>query len=322
MTIAACVLARNSAQTIERFIASVRPHVDEVCVWLGGESTDGTPAILERLASEPGCPILVEQGEWVDYAHARNANFAMASSDYVGWFDDDEVVEGGQWLKPLLAEDPVDALSVQRIEVWREMERPFIHFPEKFVRAEFFRDGTAYWTSPVHEWMVGIPGAARRSIASPAHIRVIHHPLEQSNRHKHRRLVEESYAADPGVHLGIVLARHLVVEDQDYAAAAALLEELVEADFPPEQFLDIAGCFELLAICRKELGDEAASAAAEKQWQDLTNCSLALGAKGMHPHALGIQRTAIEVTFPLRSDDPLWDTYWNDPRTASAKGIR
>ena len=138
--------------------------------------------ILERLAGDPGAPILVERGEWHDdYAEARNASFAMASSEILSWFDDDEVLEGGRWLRPLLAEAPVDVLCIRRIEVWRDIA-PFSHFPERFVRADFFRNGTARWTSPVSEWMEGIPATARRPIASPARIRVIHHPFAQQER--------------------------------------------------------------------------------------------------------------------------------------------
>jgi len=119
-TIAACLIARNSSATIERFIASVRPHVDEVCVWLGGESSDGTPAILERLASEPGWPIRVVQGVWrAAYAAARNSSFAMASSDYLAWFDDDEVLEGGAWLREAVRSERPELVYMQRVEVRR-----------------------------------------------------------------------------------------------------------------------------------------------------------------------------------------------------------
>ena len=92
-TIAACMIVRNGSATIEPCIESVRPHVDQIVIYLGGESTDNTVEILARLAAEPGPPVIVQQGVWNDdYAEARNRSFEMASCEYVIWFDDDEPI--------------------------------------------------------------------------------------------------------------------------------------------------------------------------------------------------------------------------------------
>ncbi len=45
----ACMIVRNAEDTIERAIASIRPHVDGVFIFDTG-STDDTPEILEALA--------------------------------------------------------------------------------------------------------------------------------------------------------------------------------------------------------------------------------------------------------------------------------
>ncbi len=47
-----CLIVRDAAETLERAVGSVRPHVAELCVYDTG-STDGTIALLERLAAEP-----------------------------------------------------------------------------------------------------------------------------------------------------------------------------------------------------------------------------------------------------------------------------
>jgi hypothetical protein len=50
------VLTFNSAATIERTVASVRPHVDEVVVYDTG-SRDETLSVLNALAEFDGAPI-------------------------------------------------------------------------------------------------------------------------------------------------------------------------------------------------------------------------------------------------------------------------
>jgi glycosyltransferase involved in cell wall biosynthesis len=61
-SIAACLIVKDGAATIVRAIESVRPHVDEVCVYDTG-STDGTLELLTALAAQPGLAVVVERGE-------------------------------------------------------------------------------------------------------------------------------------------------------------------------------------------------------------------------------------------------------------------
>ncbi len=71
-TLAACLIVRNGAETIARALASIRPHVGEVCV-LDTGSTDGTLELLADLAAGPGAPIRVQRAAWHDdYARARD----------------------------------------------------------------------------------------------------------------------------------------------------------------------------------------------------------------------------------------------------------
>jgi glycosyltransferase involved in cell wall biosynthesis len=96
------MIARNAEETLEACLRSVRPWVDEVNIYLAGESTDGTVALVERLASKPGPPIRCVQGEWHDdFAWARNQSFAMVSPD-AGWIvcaDADDVLHCGAGLR-------------------------------------------------------------------------------------------------------------------------------------------------------------------------------------------------------------------------------
>lgn len=127
--IAACLITRNSAGTIERTLASIRPFVDEINVFDTG-STDDTVALLKRLNRKkvttledgagnkmkmPLAPIRVKAGGkdvplaadglLADFSWAREQSFAMASPehDWMFWLDDDDVIVGAEWLRQLAA---------------------------------------------------------------------------------------------------------------------------------------------------------------------------------------------------------------------------
>lgn len=127
--IAACLICRNSAQTIERTLDSIRPFVDEINVFDTG-STDETVSLLRRLNRKkilrvdgpegkvkvPLAPIrvkvaaktkvpLAEDGLLADFSWAREQSFAMASPehDWFFWLDDDDVIVGAEHLRALAA---------------------------------------------------------------------------------------------------------------------------------------------------------------------------------------------------------------------------
>lgn len=105
--VALCMIVKDAAETIKDCLASARPHVAEINVYLGGVSTDGTPEIIERIAAEPGSPIRVVQGEWRgDFSWARTQSYAMADPalPWRLYLDGDDVLEGGEHLPALIAE--------------------------------------------------------------------------------------------------------------------------------------------------------------------------------------------------------------------------
>lgn len=102
-SIAACMIVKDGAGSIERAILSVRPFVDEVCVFDTG-STDGTLELLDVLASTPGAPIRVQRGEWRDsFGWARERSFEMASSTWLLHLDADDVLERSHLLGATVA---------------------------------------------------------------------------------------------------------------------------------------------------------------------------------------------------------------------------
>jgi glycosyltransferase involved in cell wall biosynthesis len=299
------MIVRNGAQTIERCIASVRPHVDEICVFLGGESTDTTVEILEQLAAGPGAPLIVAQGVWRgDYAEARNEAAALASSTHVLWTEDDEVTEGGSNLRRCLARVPdVDALYVRRVGVHATDSVQYAWMPR------VVRSNLARWEGMVHESLEPTLRAARArcDAARPDQLRVIHHTVEAPGRHRHRALVDEALAGDWTAHLALCAARYLI-RDGEYDAAADALRAIIGRCSEAHEVETLEGAWRELGYCAWKLGDEATDATAAVGYQRVREERLRLDTFARYMHDL-------DVAYPIDDDDPLWATFCDDPRT-------
>lgn len=304
-TIAACLIVRNGAHTIERCIANVRPHVDEVCVYLGGESTDDTIPILERLAGAPGASLIVEQGVWNrDYAEARNAAAALASSTYVLWTEDDEVLEGGTNLRTCLARIPeLEALYVRRVGVHATDSVQYGWMPR------VVRSSLARWQGIVHESLEPTLRAARArcDAARPDLLRVIHHTVEAPGRHRHRALVDEALGRDWTAHLALCAARYLI-RDGQYAAAVDALRATIARIAEAHELETLEGAWRELGYCAWKLGDEGTDANAAAAYERVRQERLRIGTFARYMHDL-------DVAYPIEDADPVWATFCDDPRT-------
>jgi hypothetical protein len=169
--IAACLIVKDSAGTIEACLDSIRIHVDEINVYDTG-STDGTVELLERLnerelvvcnrCGRGLAPIRVKKGEWRnDFSWAREQSFKMVSdeADWLLWLDDDDIIQGA-------AEPPPDGLPGARD---RRLRLPYdyahdevgncvcVLWRERLMRREARLRG---WKGPVHEVLVPPDGTA------------------------------------------------------------------------------------------------------------------------------------------------------------------
>lgn len=82
-----CMIVRNEAEFLERCLASVAPHVDEIIIIDTG-SADETKEIAARFTAN------VFDFSWTnDFAKARNAAIAKASSPWIMMLDADEYLE-------------------------------------------------------------------------------------------------------------------------------------------------------------------------------------------------------------------------------------
>jgi len=177
-SISVCVIVRDAVETIGRALASVRPFVDEVCIYDTG-SVDGTLELLDELAGQPGAPIVVERGEWRDdFAWAREQSFAMASPEieWLLWLDADDVVEIRSNLRGLLRlAGDVDVIFAAKIlAAAGRGGNPDARILRRSARFE--------WRGVVHEHVVFEDQWARFAIANPWALRWVHWRLEGYER--------------------------------------------------------------------------------------------------------------------------------------------
>lgn len=174
MKISACLIIRDESRTLERCLASIRPHVDEICV-LDTGSVDDSPVIAKRFADKwelfSGCND--ENGLIADFSAARNRNLAMASHEALLWLDGDDELQGGEHLRRLVSEAPGSCWSyLAEYEYDHDAAgRPVtMQWRERMVApAQGFE-----WRGPVHEGLLGRAGTVPTTVMTQA-IRVVHH---------------------------------------------------------------------------------------------------------------------------------------------------
>lgn len=259
MSIAACLIVRDGIQTLTRCLASVRPHVDEVCIYDTG-STDGTLDLLAAMAATPGTPIRVERGAWHnDYARARNEAQAMASSDWLMHLDDDEVLRGGHRLRGLLGRG-ADLIYLRKTgpqspgsDMWAW------HHDLKVVR----RSLGLRWQQPIHEHLSEPPAGAVKGAAHPHLLHFVHLPVQQEGRHDHRADVERWLARGKWVRaMSYYMGGYVLFDDDDPEKAARFLEQAVALPCTERELGYVLQASLLLAECHKRLGNIAAEADA------------------------------------------------------------
>jgi glycosyltransferase involved in cell wall biosynthesis len=253
-----CILVRDDESTLEACLESIRPHVDELCV-LDTGSADNSPAIAKKYADKwelfLGCND--EQNRIADFAMARNQSFAMATGDWICWFDADDIVVGGENLRALCAEATAEYHQwLLPYEYSRDANGNVtcLQLRERLMRPPH----ALRWKSPVHEYCAfDTPGIPVTSVATDR-VTVVHHShLSKKKREPHRNLrILKDYVA----RVGETDVRALYYLGIEYAAAGDVgnslrwLKRYVQlADWDDEK------CKALLAIGEhyRSIGDHA-----------------------------------------------------------------
>ncbi len=140
------ILARDSANTIERAVASVHPVAQQIIV-LDTGSQDNTPELCVRLGAE------VYFAEWTDdFAAARNAALQYVCMPWVLALDSDEELEAEtlQQQRHLLEEPEIGGIEVQIRSVASVQSRQPLVQQHWYPRLFRYAEGITY-VGRVHE---------------------------------------------------------------------------------------------------------------------------------------------------------------------------
>jgi glycosyltransferase involved in cell wall biosynthesis len=109
-----CTVITLGEPTLEAAIASVRGHVDEmVIVYTGNddETWRRVAALADRAVTYRNCND--DNGEIADFSRARNRALELAGHDAVVWLDSDDIVEGAEHWRAIVAEHEHAELPVR-----------------------------------------------------------------------------------------------------------------------------------------------------------------------------------------------------------------
>ena len=116
LTISACVITKNEAKDIAKWLQSAKEYSDEI-IFVDTGSSDGTIELAEAAG------VKVQHFSWQDnFAAARNYAVSQATGEWIAFFDGDEYLEDAAKLRDLVAEIEVlqpatEAVALQLINV-------------------------------------------------------------------------------------------------------------------------------------------------------------------------------------------------------------
>lgn len=198
MSVACAMIVRDAEDSIERCVASVRPHVSELCIYLAGESKDGTVKILDRLARKQGTPMRVVQGEWRDdFAWARERSFDLVSAEHewIFWIDADDELRGGENLPACEQIGEANRLPYVMIaHGYNFLDGKRAYLP----RARLVHRKRVYWEGIVHEDARALVqrGTLVRSAHAPQDVIRVDHQHDTAKSPGHYLPLIESATAD------------------------------------------------------------------------------------------------------------------------------
>lgn len=160
------MIVRNAEATLEQCLQSVAPHVDEIVIGLGGESTDRTEEIA-RDFTDKIIPI-----EWHDdFAEARNIVLQATTGEYYLWLDADDELVGGERMRQLIADHPDIEAFYWGYDYAQDPSGASVCY---LIRERLIRKSRQWqWVGAIHEVLSGPPDHTRALIND---IVVKHHP--------------------------------------------------------------------------------------------------------------------------------------------------
>lgn len=262
-TISLGMIVRDASATLEQCLKSVAPHVDEIVIGLGGESTDNTEEIARKFTDKI-IPI-----EWNDdFAEARNIVLEATTGDYFLWLDADDELIGGERMHQLTIDHPeIDAFY------WGY---DYSHTDEGVCVCYLIRERLIHktrqwkWVGRIHEVLMGPENHSKILVDE---IVVKHHPQPKNDFRNLEILYRELEETEPNpsprtlIYLGTENAnrgnlREALLHLQRYVALSGWDEEKYQAQHR------IADLYRSLGDFQKARGADFSAISIRPDWPD------------------------------------------------------
>lgn len=140
----------------------------------------------------------VSEYEWDNhFANARNFNFAQVTKDYdyILWLDADDILEGGEKLKPTLQENfGVDAVTLWYVYARDRWDNPVVvHKKTQIVR----NDGCVKWRSALHEDFEATRKLDRKHLDGVTRVHNSNEDRHTVNAKRNEEIAMEQISTDP-----------------------------------------------------------------------------------------------------------------------------
>lgn len=220
MKVSLCVITGNAEQYIERFLDSFQPHFDEVCIVrsIGNQEPDRTLDIAKARGCRFDEYFNAEGNSWPhvdDFAAARNQSFDMATGDWLMWADTDDILQGGELIRPTL--EAIDA-DIPVVAVPYDVTDDQL----RIMRERIIRKGVVRWTSPIHEEMRFPDGT---KVGETNDFQIVHMPIGKrgANDERNVRILETIQEPTAGQRFHLAQSLRAVGRVEDAMQCAANL---------------------------------------------------------------------------------------------------
>lgn len=161
MSVSLCLITRQDPH-LEQLLASIAPHVDEICIVVNDSNDQLTLDIAKRYNAkvEVFLDCNDSEGRIADFSMARNRSLDMATKDWILWADSDDIIEGAASLRGLIKEIDDRSMVLFPYEYAYSAEG---HVLCRHYRERVWKRGACRFVNPVHE--VAVPVEATKSIS-------------------------------------------------------------------------------------------------------------------------------------------------------------
>jgi glycosyltransferase involved in cell wall biosynthesis len=231
-SLAACLITAGEP-SLEKAIASVRPHVDQVVVVLTKDVGEQREAEVRKLADvfERNLSWLDEKGRFSDFGAARQRSFDLATTDAAFWVDSDDVVRGAENLREVA--ESMEGPAIAKFEYEYEHDQDG-RVTTTQVRERLVKPVSAFaWKFRVHEALV--PVVDRYSVETSDAVVFVHGRSGDGHLARNVRILRSVLTDDPNDLRSVFYLGLELFKAGDFDRARSALLRVADEDAPAEE---------------------------------------------------------------------------------------